>query len=48
MGTMDMPAGSTDCHVHAFGDPAAYPFDPARAGGLHHRVCMYGCSFSIG
>ena len=31
MGTMDMPAGSTDCHVHAFGDPAAYPFDPARA-----------------
>jgi predicted TIM-barrel fold metal-dependent hydrolase len=23
--------GSTDCHVHAFGNPAAYPLDPARS-----------------
>lgn len=27
---MILPAGSTDCHTHAFGDPAAFPFDPAR------------------
>ncbi|WP_424140235.1 amidohydrolase family protein [Roseomonas chloroacetimidivorans] len=26
-----LPAGSTDCHVHAFGDPAAFPFDAARS-----------------
>ncbi|SHJ40254.1 Predicted metal-dependent hydrolase, TIM-barrel fold [Roseomonas rosea] len=24
------PLGSTDCHVHAFGDPAAFPFVPER------------------
>ncbi|WP_458098054.1 amidohydrolase family protein [Roseomonas sp. WA12] len=27
---MILPAGSTDCHTHAFGDPATFPFDPAR------------------
>jgi len=25
-----LPAGSCDCHVHVFGDPSVYPYDPAR------------------
>ncbi len=25
-----MPRGACDCHTHVFGDPAAFPFDPAR------------------
>lgn len=25
-----VPAGACDCHVHVFGDPAAFPFDPDR------------------
>ena len=27
---MVLPPGSTDCHVHAFGDPAVFPFEPGR------------------
>lgn len=26
-----LPAGSTDCHTHAFGDPARFPFMPGRS-----------------
>jgi predicted TIM-barrel fold metal-dependent hydrolase len=27
----DLPQHACDCHVHVFGDPARYPFDPNRA-----------------
>lgn len=26
-----LPPGATDCHLHAFGDPARYPLSPSRA-----------------
>jgi predicted TIM-barrel fold metal-dependent hydrolase len=25
-----LPKGACDCHVHVFGDPSVYPYDPAR------------------
>jgi predicted TIM-barrel fold metal-dependent hydrolase len=28
--SFDLPAGACDCHTHIFGDPAKFPFSPAR------------------
>ena len=43
----DVPRGACDCHVHAFGNPAQFPFAKARSTRLRRLRSSSCWSFSV-